>query len=490
MDVNGKSDMDVVPRKGPNKTMLNVAEALEERSVTKGKADQPTVTQTQCWGETLSGLARIRKAAEKGKGIRFTCLMHHITPEQLEQSYYKLKRQAATGVDQITWAEYQQDLASRLDSLHHRVQSGTYKALPSRRVWIRKNDKGWRPLGIASLEDKIVQQAVTEILTQIYETDFLGFSYGFRPRRGQHNALDALSVGIKIRKIGWILDADIKSFFDTVDHSWMMKFLEHRIADQRMLRLIRKWLKAGVFEDGQWKETNEGTPQGAVISPLLANVYLHYVFDLWMRKWRKLKRGDIIVVRYADDIVIGFQHQRDAEAFKRELSDRMSRFNLKLNGEKTRLIRFGRFAAMQRSERDQGKPETFNYLGFTHICGRQQSNGKFITIRKSISQRQKAKLVVVKEELKYRRHESIPEQGAWLRSVVQGYFNYHAVPGNMAAMAAFRYRVCQLWYRSLRRRSHKARCLNWDRMARLVDKWIPNPRILHPYPEQRLVVRT
>ena len=490
MNADGKSDTDVVPRKELNKVMLNTAETLEERSVTEGKTVQPTVTQTQCWKQTLSGLARIRNAARKGRNIRFTSLMHHITPELLKVSYEKLNRKAATGVDGTTWIEYQYELAMRLESLYECVHNGTYRALPSRRVWISKSDKGKRPLGIAALEDKIVQQAVTDILTQIYETDFLGFSYGFRLERSQHNALDALSVGIKIKKISWILDADLKSFFDTVDHSWMIKFLEHRIADQRILRLIGKWLKAGVIEDGLWKETSEGTPQGSGISPLLANIYLHYVFDLWMKKWRKKKCGDIIVVRYADDIVIGFQYETVANRFKTELSERLNRFNLRLNEKKTRLIRFGRFAAMQRSERGQGKPETFNFLGFTHICGRQRSNGKFKIIRKSISQRQKAKLVKVKEELKYRHNNSVPEQGVWLQSVIRGYFNYHAVPGNIDALKTFRYRISKIWYRALRRRSHKARSLKWDRMNRLIDQWLPPAKILHPYPEQRLIVNT
>jgi RNA-directed DNA polymerase len=490
MNANGKSDTGIVPEKESNKIMRKVAETLEGRPVTKGKPDQPTVTRTQSRGQTLIGLARIRRAARRKKKARLTSLIHHITPAQLEQSYYKLKRKSAAGIDGVTWAEYKQDLTERIDNLYQRVQNGTYKAKPSRRVWIPKSGNRKRPLGIAVLEDKIVQHATAEVLNQIYEVDFLGVSYGFRPERSQHNALDALSVGIKTKKIGWVLDADIKNFFDTVNHDWMRKFLEHRIADRKILRLINKWLKAGVLEDGHWTKAKEGTPQGSVISPLLANVYLHYVFDLWIKEWRKKKSGDIIVVRYADDIIIGFQYQRDAETFKVELSKRLCKFNLKLNDEKSRLLRFGRFAVMQRSERGQGRPETFTYLGFTHICGRQRNNGKFKIIRRTISQRQITKLKEMKEEMKCRRHESIPEQGAWLQSVVRGYNNYYAVPGNIDALAKFRYRICQLWYRSLRRRSHKARNLTWERMERLVNKWIPNPKILHPYPEQRLIVST
>lgn len=459
--------------------------------MTEGKSDHPTVTRTQSRGQTSSGLARLRAVARRDKSTRFTNLMHHLSPELLEHSFYELKRHAAAGTDGTTWMEYGRGLATRLADLHDRIHSGRYRAQPSRRVWIPKPGGGKRPLGIASLEDKIVQHATVGILNEIYEADFLGFSYGFRPGRSQHNALDAVAVGIKTQKVNWVVDADIRSFFDTVDHDWLVKFLEHRIADRRMLRLLRKWLKAGVTENGTWTKAMVGTPQGSVISPLLANIYLHYVFDLWVQRWRQTNaRGKVIVIRYADDIVVGLECRDDAEAFREHMEERFAQFNLELNQEKTRLIRFGRFAAINRARDGEGKPETFTFLGFTHICGCQKSNGKFMVVRKTMSKRQRAKLKEVKEELRWRREQSIPEQGQWLRRVVQGYFNYHAVPGNSRALSQFRYEVCHLWHRSLRRRSHKARNLNWTRMARLVDKWVPTPRILHPYPEQRLIVTT
>jgi RNA-directed DNA polymerase len=413
-----------------------------------------------------------------------------VTPGLLRASYYALKRTASPGVDGVTWKEYEADLHGRISDLHERVHRGSYRAKPSKRVWIPKADGRQRPLGIAALEDKIVQQAVRTILEQIYEEDFVGYSYGFRPGRSCHNALDALYVGITRRKVNWVLDADIRGFFDAIDHVWMMKFLEHRIADRRILRLIRKWLRAGVSEDGQWSKTEVGTPQGAVISPILANVFLHYVFDLWAKQWRNRNAtGDMIVVRYADDFVVGFQHRRDAERFLRELGERLEKFGLELHPDKTRLIEFGRFAAERRAKRGLGKPEMFDFLGFTHYCGK-DLRGKFKLKRKTIPKRLRAALQKVKLELRRRMHFPLDDVGRWLRSVIQGWNNYHAVPDNCDCLEAFRTQVSRYWYRVVKRRSQKGRKKwNWARMRRrLIRRWIPSVRILHPYPDQRLIV--
>ena len=324
----------------------------------------------------------------------------------------------------------------------------------------------------------------------IYETDFLGFSYGFRPGRSQHNALDALYTGLLTRKVNWVLDADIRGYFDAIDHGWLVKMLEHRIADQRVVRLIQKWLNAGVLEDGIRTRSKAGTPQGGSASPLLANVYLHYVFDLWVRKWRRTRaRGDVIVVRYADDIVLGFQHKSDAERFWTELVDRFGKFGLELHPEKTRLLEFGAFAAQNRKRRGQGKPETFDFLGFTHICGKKRSNGRFTVLRQTMRKRLQAKLSEVKAELRRRMHHRIPEVGKWLRSVLIGHMRYYGVPMNGRALWIFRFQVVRLWHRTLRRRSHKSR-MTWERMYRLVDRWIPPIRSYHPYPLRRLGVIT
>jgi group II intron reverse transcriptase/maturase len=431
----------------------------------------------------------VREAARRDKGTRFTSLLHHITPELLRASFFDLQKNAAPGIDGMTWQEYSRDLEERLDDLWGRIHRGVYRAQPSKRKYIPKPDGRQRPLGIAALEDKIVQQAVGTVLEQIYESDFLGFSYGFRPRRGCHNALDALYVGIKRRKVSWVLDADIRGFFDAIDHTWMMRFLEHRIADRRVLRLIRKWLTAGVSEDGQWTRTTVGTPQGAVISPLLANIFLHYVLDLWVDQWRKRHaRGDVIVVRYADDFVMGFQHRSDAEQFLRELHARMERFGLALHPDKTRLIEFGRFAAGNRKRRRQGKPESFAFLGFTHCCGTTRT-GRFCIKRRSMAKRLRAKLQDIKSTLTRMMHRPIQEQGTWLRAVVRGWFNYHAVPFNRGSLDTFRTQIIRLWRHLLRRRSDKARrSWPWARMRRLIQRWIPSIRILHPHPDERLIV--
>lgn len=483
--VDGESDGRVVPVKGSNKDGQPSAESLEGRRSTKENIEQPTPPRTQSRTRESRGLLGVREVARQDKGGRFTALLHHVTVTRLQDSFYALKREAAPGVDGATWREYETDLDAKLTNLHRQLHQGTYRAQPSKRAYIPKADGRQRPLGIATLEDKIVQHAVVMVLNAIYEEDFLGFSYGFRPERGQHNALDALWVGIMRKRVNWVLDADIRDFFGTIDHGWMMRFVEHRIADRRIHRLIQKWLKAGVSEDGAWMATDRGTPQGAVASPLLANVYLHYVFDLWVRRWRRrAATGDMIVVRYADDIVLGFEHRADAERFLHEWQDRMRSFGLELHPDKTRLIEFGRHAAEQRKRRGEGKPDTFDFLGFTHICGTTRKTGRFIVKRQTIRKRLSAKLQALKAELRHRWHTPVPQLGQWLRSVVQGWFNYHAVPGNMDSLNVFRSQVLRHWFRALRRRSQR-RPMTWARFLRLVNRWIPSARILHPHPNVR-----
>lgn len=440
-------------------------------------------------GKHLSnGLMRIREAAKKDKHIRFNALLHHLTVDLLRASYKKLNPKATPGVDGVTWEDYGAGLEERLKDLHGRIHRGAYRAKPTRRSYIPKGEGESRPLGIAAFEDKLVQQATVWILEQICEEDFLGFSYGFRPGRSPHRALDALYMGIKVKKIEWILDADIRKFFDSIQHDWMIKFVEHRVSDQRIVRLIRKWLKAGVSEDGQWSSTKEGTPQGAVISPLLANIYLHYVLDLWARNWRKHHaHGDMIVVRYADDVVFGFQYGNDAVAFQQALEERLSKFGLSLNKEKTRRIEFGRYAAERRAARGEGKPETFNFLGFTHISGRSRNNGRFLLKRKTARERLQAKMKDIRRMLMWHKHKPIPEQGAWLKLVLQGYFNYHGVPGNGPALQAMRSDTGRAWLKALRRRGQRDRT-NWTLMKELMAKWLPPAHIVHPYPDTRFVV--
>src|SRR5487761_791397 len=489
-NVGRESDGRVTPAKCPNKGgSLSPAEDLEGRRPTKENTGQASASQMQSWGNTLDGLQRVREAAKRDKRLRFTALLHHVSVALLSNSFYALKREAAPGVDGVTWQEYETDLDKRLEDLHSRVHRGTYRALPSKRAYISKQDGRQRPLGIAALEDEIVQHAVGTVLSQIYEEDFLGFSYGFRPGRGTHDALDALWVGIMRKKVNWVLDADIRDCYGSVSHEWMVKFLQHRIGDRRILRLIQKWLRAGVLEDGGRSETEKGTPQGSVISPLLANVYLHYVFDLWVQHWRTQRAtGEVIVVRYADDMVLGFQHRAEAERFLQDWRERLRKFGLELHPDKTRLIEFGRFAAENRKRRGEGKPETFNFLGFTHICGRSRKNGKFLVLRKTIRKRLLAKLKQVKAVLRVRMHQPLAEVGRWLRSVVQGYFNYHAVPGNSSSLWTFRLEVCKRWLRVIRRRSQKSR-VTWELLERLAAQWLPRPRILHPYPLVRFDAR-
>lgn len=486
-DADEKSDMPIVPRKPANKAkpQSNAAEWVEGRGVTKGNADRRPASWTQSRiHDASTALEGIRKVARQDKGVRFTALLHHVTPQLLRESFYALRRNAAVGVDGVTWRDYEEGLSERLERLHRCVHTGAYRCRPSRPVYIPKADGRKRPLGIASLEDKIVQQAVTTVLSAIYEEDFLGFSYGFRRERGQHDALDALTVGIKSQFVNWILDADIQSFFDEIDHDWMLKFLKHRIADRRMLRLICKWLKAGIIEDGCRVAAHRGTPQGAVISPLLANIYLHYVLDLWSRQWRRRQaRGAMIIVRYADDSVFGFQREQDARRFLADMQARMHQFGLTLSAAKTRLIEFGRFAQQQRLRRGQGKPETFDFLGFTHCCGVDR-RGKFQVIRLTMKKRMRVSLAAIRTELMRRRHQPVPVVGKWLRTVVQGYFAYYAVPTNLYRLDGFRSEVCRAWRHALKRRSQRHR-QTWDRFNRLAIRYIPHPRQAHPYPERR-----
>src|SRR5712692_823271 len=481
----GESYSGIVPAKQPNKSGQPPAEAVEGRPLTKENTSEPNSHRTPCRGTGSSGLERVREAARKDGKLKLTALLHHVSIDLLRSSYHSLKKQAAPGVDGMTWEEYGRDLEERLADLHGRIHRGAYRAQPSRRVWVPKADGRQRPLGIAALEDKIVQCAVGTVLNQIWEEDFLGFSYGFRPERSQHDALDALWVGIVRKNVNWILDLDIRSFFDKLQHSWLIQFVEHRIGDRRVVRLIQKWLKAGVMEQGQWNETKEGSPQGAVISPVLANLYLHYVLDLWVEAWRKKQaRGDVIVVRYADDAVLGFEHRDEAERFLEQLQERLAKFGLELHPEKTRLIEFGRFAAERRKRRGAGKPETFNFLGFTHICGTNYQTGKFTILRKTIGKRMAAKLKEIRAQLRKRMHARVPGTVKWLQQVVQGYFQYHAIPGNFARLQAFRSDVLWSWLQVLRRRSHRHR-MSWERFKARLDSLLPPVQILHPYPDVR-----
>lgn len=435
-------------------------------------------------------MERIRQAANRDRSLRFTSLWHHVYEiDHLRVAYHGLKRDASAGVDGETWRHYGENLEGNLRNLSDRLKRGAYRAKPVKRTYIPKADGRQRPLGVTSLEDKIAQRATVEVLNGIYETDFLGFSYGFRPGRSPHDALNALFAGIMTRKVSWVLDADIRSYFDTISHEWLVKFVEHRIADERVVRHIKKWLNAGVLQDGIKTPSEEGVPQGGSISPLLANVYLHYVFDLWADQWRRRHaRGEVIIMRFCDDFVVGFQHREDATRFHAELQDRFGKFHLDLHAEKTRLIEFGRFAAQNRRSRGEGKPETFDFLGFTHSCGRTRK-GKFTVIRQTMRKRMRAKLKELQGELRRRLHDPVPEVGSWLRTVVLGHQRYYGVPGNGRKMQAFKYHLSQLWYRALRRRSQRTR-LTWERMKRLICCWLPQPRIWHPYPDCSLYVMT
>lgn len=490
----GKSDRGVVPKKLPNKAAGEApaaAEVVEGRLRAKGNALAARMSRRSSrvydMGTALEG---IRQTARSRRDAKFAGLMHHIyAVERLRAAYLALRRDAAPGVDGQTWQSYGQELEANLLELSDRLARGGYRPEPVKRAYIDKTDGSKRPLGVPALEDKIVQRASAEVLGAIYEQDFIGFSYGFRPGRSAHDALDAVAVGVSARRVNWILDADIAKFFDTIEHAWLIKFIEHRVADARVIRLIKKWLYAGVLEDGQITRSELGTVQGGSISPLLANLYLHYAFDLWVQQWRRRHaRGDMVIVRYADDWVAGFEHRGDAQRFKRDVAQRLKTFGLALHESKTRLIEFGRFARSNRSRRGQGKPETFDFLGFTHCCGK-SSKGKFMVLRLTSAKRLRAKLHAVKDELRKRMHRPIAEQGKYLRAVVAGHARYFAVPCNGARVQVFRLQVGRLWHRTLCRRS-QAKHLSWKRMHRIVDHWLPPTRICHPYPNQRLIVTT
>jgi RNA-directed DNA polymerase len=467
----------------------DAAESVEQRSGAKGNADEQSTHRTQGRERVVQALDRVRKAARLKRKEKLTALLHHINVDLLREAFFALKRDAAPGVDGLTWESYEADLEGNLADLFSRVQRGAYRALPSRRTYIPKADGRQRPLAVVALEDKVVQRATVEVLNCIYEEEFLGFSYGFRPGRGQHNALDALCVAITSKKVNFIFDADVRSFFDEVSQQWLIRFVEHRVGDRRIIRLIQKWLKAGVLEDGVVTVSDKGTGQGSVISPLLANVYLHYTFDLWAERWRRRQAtGDMIIVRFADDIVVGFEHESDARRFWNAMRERLEEFSLSLHPGKTRLIEFGRHAADRRKQRGLGKPETFRFLGFVFICGRDRK-GKFQLRRKSRRDRMRAKLREIKEELRRRMHQAIPEQGRWLAQVIRGYFAYHAVPTNFPALSAFRDHIKRLWLRTLRRRSQKDR-FAWERMTKLANDFLPQPKILHPWPSVRFAVST
>ena len=482
-----KSDSAIVARKPTNNAEQSAAEPVEPRAEAEGNASQQSTCRAQDRESVSQALERIRRTARQRKKEKFTALFHHLSTDLLENAFDELKEDATAGVDGLTWKEYDADLARNLEALHVRLHRGVYRALPSRRAYIPKPDGRQRPLAVAALEDKIVQRATVAVLNAIYEEDFLGFSYGFRPGRGTHDALDALCVGINSKKVNFILDADIQSFFDEVSQDWLLRFVEHRIGDPRVIRLIRKWLKAGVLEDGVVMISDRGTGQGSVISPLIANVYLHYVIDLWAERWRRRETtGDMIIVRYADDIIVGFEHETDARRFLDAMRERLEKFALSLHPDKTRLIEFGRFAANRRVRRGLGKPESFNFLGFTFICGKSR-RGTFLLKRQTRRDRMRAKLRAIKQEMQRRMHQPIPIQGKWLGRVVSGYFNYHAVPTNSRALHAFRHAVAEYWHRSLRRRSQKDG-MTWERFTRLANDWLPKPQILHPWPDRRFAV--
>jgi RNA-directed DNA polymerase len=485
MNERGKSDRPIVPEKSPNKARGTATEEAEGRGLAKGNLSQPNAPRTLSRTSAPSALERVRQAAKKDKKARFTALLHHISNlEALRGAYLSLQREASPGVDGETWQHYGEQLERNLQDLSDRLKRGAYRAKPVRRVFIPKADGRQRPLGVPALEDKIVQRAAVGVLNAIYETDFLGFSYGFRPGCSPHRALDALYVALTTRRVNWVLDLDIRSYFDRISHAWLVKFVEHRIADRRVVRLIQKWLNAGVLEDGKHLRVEEGTPQGGSASPLLANVYLHYAFDLWAQAWRRKRaHGEVIVVRFADDIVLGFEVQSDAERFRTELEERFRKFSLELHPEKTRLLEFGRSAAESRKRQGLGKPETFNFLGFTHICGK-TSQGRFLVLRQTIRKRLQAKLSEVKTELRRRMHDPVPEVGQWLRAVVRGHLRYYGVPSNRYALAHFRFTVGKFWHRTLQGRSQKGR-VPWERMTRMIQRWLPSVRICHLYPSLR-----
>ncbi len=496
MNRRGKSDSFVVPMKPSNKggaVAVSSAEGVEGRRLPKGNSDGQNRSRAQLRQDLQSALVRVRQAAIRDRKMQFTTLWHHVyNVDRLREAYFSLKRNAAPGVDRVTWHDYGENLEVKLQALSDRLQRGAYRAKPVKRTYIPKEDGRQRPLGVTALEDKLVQRATVEVLNAVYETDFLGFSYGFRPGRSQHMALDALSVGLHSRKVNWVLDADIRGFYDAIDHDWLMKFVEHRVSDKRVRRHIKKWLNAGVLEKGELRRAERGVPQGSSIGPLLANVYLHYVFDLWAQQWRKRHaRGEVILVRFADDVVAGFQYRSDAARFLDDLRARFAKFCLELHPDKTRLFEFGRFAAQNRRKRGEGKPETFDFLGFTHSCDKTRK-GKFIVLRQTKKKRMLRKLKEVKTKLRQRLHDPIAEVGKYLRSVVLGHFRYYGVPRNGPALTTFRHTIVRMWWRSVQRRTqrHRSKRKLRRRFWRQVKRFLPCARILHPYPEQRLRVMT
>lgn len=485
MNGDGQSDGNVVPKKPANKVGKPAKELVEGKAPTEGNGEQGNTRQAQDWESVDNKLQLIRDKAKADREMKFTTLLHHIyNQETLRAAYFNLKRDAAAGGDGQTWEGYGKDLEENLKDLSRRLQQGAYRPKPVRRVYIPKPDGKKRPLGVTALEDKIVQRATVEVLNAIYEVDFKGFSYGFRPGRSQHKALDALYVAITRKKVSWIVDADIRNFFDSISFDNLIMFIERRIADKRVIKLIRKWLGAGVLEDGKLEYTEEGVPQGASISPLIANIYLHYVYDQWIQEWRKTRaKGEVIVVRFADDTIVGFERQLDAELFLSEVRSRLQQFGLELHPDKTRLIEFGRFATERREKRGQGKPETFTFLGFTHICS-ENRHGRFQLKRKTIGKKMRTKLDSIKQDLQKRINLTVKEVGTWLTKVLAGHYQYYGVPGNYQAMSSFREQVAVAWFRILNRRSQR-RGITWEKMGTLTKQWLPTPHICHPYPDQR-----
>ena len=486
-----KSDGCMVPARSAN-TASGLVESAEGKHPAKGNVGEQNASRTQSRTHGApSALDRVRRKARQDREVKFTALLHHVDVERLRKAYFELKKNAAPGVDGVTWRQYGVQLDDNLVALQARLHRGAYRAKPSRRVYIPKATGGHRPLGIASLEDKIVQRAVVEVMNAIYEQDFLGFSYGFRPGRGQHDALDALAVALATKKVNVVLDADVRGFFDAIDHEWLLRFVGHRVADRRLLRLIQKWLKAGVLEEGCRQVSRFGSPQGATISPLLANIYLHYAYDLWVHQWRKRHaHGDVVVVRYADDAVVGFEHEEDAQRFLVALQERLSRFKLELHPDKTKLVRFRGTSCPSRAGGTAGDRmlRSFSFLGFDHWWGK-KGNGRYDVIRRTEPRRMRATLKAVKRQLRRRRHDPVPEQGRWLAQVLRGYFAYYAVPTNWRTIGRFRTEVIRLWRRQLRQRSQRT-VLNWKRMNRLSLRWLPPARTQHPWPERRFHART
>jgi RNA-directed DNA polymerase len=485
-----KSDNFVVPERPPNKGAEASAEAEEGRELAKGNPPEGNELRTPSRAGTSSAIAWIREVAARNPHRKFTALLHHIyAPACLERSYAAIRHDTAAGVDGVTWRAYGEQLEEHLRELSDRVKRNAYRAQPVRRVYLPKAGGGRRPIGVPALEDKIVQRAAAEVVGAIYEPEFYGFSYGFRPGRSPHHALDALTVGIETRKVNWVLEADIEGFFDNVNHEHLRGFIEERVADRRVIHLIMKWLHAGVMEEGRHRRQEVGTVQGGSISPLLANIYLHHVFDRWAHTWRKKEaRGEVLMVRFADDFVVGFQHEDDARRFRTALEERFTAYGLALHPKKTRIIEFGRYATERREKRGKGKPETFDFLGFTHSSGKTRK-GAFAVHRRTMRTRMQRKLREVKEELRRRRKDPLPTQGAYVRAVVQGHVQYYGVPRNSRQISAFRHAVGWLWRRSLCRCSQKGR-ISWKRMRRLLARWLPPARICHPYPRIRLVVTT